>query len=706
MAKKAAGGGYRGWASAASKAEAFAGYARGIQAVEPVVRRATAAGEYLDIAPNRTSVRDRFTRDDYEAFRPEEAIPTKPKDIIKACMDAYRDVGLVRNMVDLMADFTVQGLDINHPNERIEKFHKEWFRRVGGPSVSERFCNYLYRTGNVLPRRHVAKLTARDEERLRKAVAEPDMEMDPPPQVGRREIPMRYSFLNPLSVEVVGGELAQLLGADSFRFSIKLPESLAKRIAKPKGQADREMVAKLPPEVRAAAQRGDRTVLLRKDRVRAYYYKRDDWAAWATPLLTPILPNLIQLRKMQLCDIAALDGAISCIRVWKLGSLDHSIVPEPEVMTRLAEMLAQNVGGGVMDLVWGPDIDLIETSTDVHQFLGETKYAPVLNLIYAGLGIPPTLTGSSAAGGFTNNWISMKTLVERLEYGRAILRMFWEEELRIIQKAMGFRFPATLVFDNLLTDEAQEKQLLLSLADRDLISIETVQELFGLTPEIEAVRTRREHRRRKDGLLPPKASPFHSPHVKDDLVKSFAATGAYPPSQFGVELQEGKEGEQAPLDVKAKHDQSLKPKGEPGEGRPLNSKDSKKRKRKKVSPRTSAFMADVAWADDAQAAIAGMVGPAYLKARGKKTLRELTEDESRKFEKLKFALLCQFKAGAKVTREEVGKLLGGKLSVPRGVWRLLRAAAARYAEANGRAPTLDVARRLQSAVFAAYRGDY
>ena len=44
-----------------------------------------------------------------------------------------------------------------------------------------------------------------------------------------------------------------------------------------------------------------------------------------------------------------------------------------------------------MDLVWGPDIELLESKTNVHQFLGEAKYTPHLNSVYAGLGIPPTL---------------------------------------------------------------------------------------------------------------------------------------------------------------------------------------------------------------------------------------------------------------------------------------------------------------------------
>ena len=34
-------------------------------------------------------------------------------------------------------------------------------------------------------------------------------------------------------------------------------------------------------------------------------------------------------------------------------------------------MLAANVGGGTKDIVWGPDIEMIETASDLQAFLGE-----------------------------------------------------------------------------------------------------------------------------------------------------------------------------------------------------------------------------------------------------------------------------------------------------------------------------------------------
>ena len=155
-----------------------------------------------------------------------------------------------------------------------------------------------------------------------------------------------------------------------------------------------------------------------------------------------------------------------------------------------------------MDLVWGPDIELLESKTNVHQFLGEGKYTPHLNSVYAGLGIPPTLTGTFGAAGTTNNFISLKTLTQRLQYGRDMLARFWEQEIVALQKAMGFKAPAFIEFDRMdLSNEDAEKALLIQLADRNLISDELIQAKFDINPNIEKARITKENRRRKNGKI-------------------------------------------------------------------------------------------------------------------------------------------------------------------------------------------------------------
>ena len=54
---------------------------------------------FIDIEPNR-SVKPGFGKDDYYAFRPDEAVPNQQRRIIRMCMDAYDKVGIIRNIID------------------------------------------------------------------------------------------------------------------------------------------------------------------------------------------------------------------------------------------------------------------------------------------------------------------------------------------------------------------------------------------------------------------------------------------------------------------------------------------------------------------------------------------------------------------------------------------------------------------------------
>ena len=86
-------------------------------------------------------------------------------------MQAYDKVGIIRNVIDLMSDFASQGLTLVHPNKTIEKFYRKWFNQVNGVDRSERFLNYLYRTGNVVVKRRTARLNKQKEAELRRSAA-------------------------------------------------------------------------------------------------------------------------------------------------------------------------------------------------------------------------------------------------------------------------------------------------------------------------------------------------------------------------------------------------------------------------------------------------------------------------------------------------------------------------------------------------------
>lgn len=615
--------------------------------------------DYSNLDTN-TGGRPGLTRSDYYFFRPDEAPPKEIKAIIDRAEDIYQRVGLVKNVVDLMGDFACQGIRIVHKNKRIERFYRRWFKKIKGKDRSERFLNNLYKSGNVVIDRRTAKISLKVTDKLYQALGNADLQMVEMPEVNveKREIPWKYTFLNSVFVDVTAGQLSSFLHNKTYE--LKLPANLAKIINNPKSEAEKQVVSNLPQQIIDAA-KSKKGYPLDPDKTIVFHYKKDDWQAWAYPMIYAIMDDITIIEKLKLADMAALDGAISNIRIFKLGSLEHRIAPTKAATAKLAQILGNNVGGGTMDLIWGPDIELIESKTTVHQFLGESKYIPHMNSVYAGLGIPPTLTGTFGAAGTTNNFISLKTLTQRLQYGRDVLVEFWENEIALVQKAMGFKYPAKIEFDRMdLSNEDSEKALLVQLADRNIISDELLQTRFGFDPDMEKSRLNREQRERESNRMVKKSGPFYEAQTDNALKKIALQTGIVSPSQVGLELDKKKSGEKSALELKQPssptpsrmaNDSKESLPGIPGQGRPKNSKDSQKRKTKTFSPQTGAGL--MIWASKAQDKISEIINPVLLEFYNKKNLRSLSASETNEAELTKTKILFNLKPFAKIDNDMI-----------------------------------------------------
>jgi len=590
-----------------SKKDAFEKFSGSIDAYEGVSKASRFHRDFIDVEPNR-SVKPSFTHQDYYAFRPEEQVPTKQKRIIKMCMDAYDKVGIIRNIIDLMGDFGCQGINIVHENESVEKFFKQWFKKIDGKERSERFLNNLYRTGQTVVYRSNANITPDITKYIKSMANDITVEL---PDIERNQIPWRYNFFNPLNIDMKNGNINMFLGVRNYEI-----DSGAFLDNFKEGSVPAHVLDTLPPTVKQAIKKGQKKIDLEKDRLSIFYYKKDDWQRWANPLVYAILDDIVMLEKMRLADMSALDGAISNIRLWTLGNLDHKILPNKTAINKLRNILASNTGGGTMELV-----------------------------IYAGLGVPPTLTGmANNGGGFTNNFISLKTLVERLQYGRDQLTKFWERELELVRRAMGFRKPAHVVYDQMsLSDESSEKNLLIQLADRDIISHETVLERFKEVPSVEKMRLKREDKARNSDKLPEKASPFHNPN-KD----------------FEIEKMD----KQAEINEKvAENKERSKPK-EPA-GRPLNKKDEEPRKKRVETPKSKPGVAElILWAGSSYDVISENFNKAFLAINEKKNMRSLTKAQVSDLEKMKMDVLLNVKPLSEIKNDDFKNVLYGNKKMP------------------------------------------
>ena len=639
---------------------------------------------FLSMEPG-LSVRDSYSKNSYYGFRPGEEPPNHQQDIMQRCMSAYDKVGIIKNVIDLMGDFGSQGISLVHSDPNAQKFYRRWWEEIGGSERSERFLNNLFRTGNVIVKRRYVKLTKVNQITLTKG--DEDLKYLEE-KMSTRRIPFVYNFLNPTTIEVDGGETALFSGDKKYfvKISKKIRDEFKKK---------NSTLKNLPVDIINALKNNQERIELKPETIEVFHYKKDDWQLWAYPMINPILDDITMLEKMKLADMSALDGAISNIRLWRLGDLEHKILPTKAAIDKLRDVLATNVGGGTMDLVWGPEIDFKESNSQVYKFLGNEKYGPVLNSIYAGLGIPPTLTGiAGQSGGFTNNFISLKTLIERLEYGRNMLSKFWNGEIRKVQKAMGFKNPAYIHFDHMiLSDDSSEKALLIQLADRDVISLETVRERFGENEEIETARVKRESRARESYKIPPKAGPYHNAQQEDEFNKI-----ALNKDQISIEqVSRVKRNPQAPIG----QEPGTNPKSEnpkqpsPENGRPKNARDTKPRKQRRVNPRTNPGKASaLIWAISAQKKIADSLLPSFLAHCNKKDSRTLTKSQSNEFELLKLSVLSHLELFQEITDEVILGILESEPNLTPLILSEIASLKQDFFNSNSKEPSLEEMRQI------------
>lgn len=606
------------------------------------------------------NLRTGHNRHDYDAGRPHDKLPTEHAKIIESCQAIYRRVGMVRNIIDLMTDFAAEGLELQHTKRKEERFFREWANRVNLQGRAHDFMKLLMRDANVIVRRKNGLLAPKAVDEMSKGGITPTGTVDEtevadlPEKIGttkkktkRREIPWRYTFLSPVIIEKIGGEVGRFFGSDAL--GMRIPHELANAIKSPKTKAEKDFVSKLPQEViNAAKKRGGGLAKLNMDMIYVDYYKKDDWEDWGTPFLYGVLEDVMFKEKMRLADMAALDGVINVIRLWRLGKSDQQILPTAAAVDKLVDILQHNGGGGVMDLVWDDMIDLQVEYPPTDKILGAEKYAGVNADIVRGLGIPDSLVGGQDLG--TRNaqsaFVQLKTLVERLEYVRGRAIRWMEGELRLVADAMGYkRIPAINFGTMSLRDEAAEKQLMIQLLDRGIISSEKTTEAFGVNYMIELERIKNEQKIREDnpGILE-KSNPYNRPFTtlekQNELaIKLERAKQSF--SQGGGNGTEDNGGGDNPSGDQPRDD------GDNDSGRPASTKDTEQRDER--TPKTLSVLNVLA--DGLVDQVDELIDEAFLKENSIKTMRSLTKAQRNQLDRTKRGILSVLQPGDTVTKK-------------------------------------------------------
>lgn len=644
------------------------------------------------------SLRPGFNRYDFDEKRPCDKLPTKHADIMNACKAIYLKVGLVRNIIDLMTDFAADGLELQHPIKKQERFYREWAKRVNLQNRVHDFMKLIMRDANVIVRRKMASLSKGAAQEMSKAGVVGLTTIDesnypqPPEKIKTfkkafkpREIPWRYTFLSPSLIEKIGGEVGRFFGADVL--GMRIPKNLSNAINNPKTIAEKEFVSQLPPEIVAAVKNGSSFIKLDMDRVYVDYYKKDDWDDWGTPFLYGVLEDVMFKEKMRLADMAALDGVINVIRLWKLGKSDQQILPTKAAVDKLIDILQHNVGGGVMDLVWDDMIDLQVEYPPTDKILGPDKYKVVNSDIVKGLGIPDALIGGVDLG--TRNaqsaFVQLKTLVERLEYVRGRAIRWMENELRLVADAMGYKHIPSISFGIMsLRDEAAEKQLVIQLLDRGIISAEKATEVFGVNFMIELERMKNEQELRDEhpGLLE-KANPYYRPISVMEKQ-----------TELAIQLQNAKtatedNGGSNPLGDQPSNDST------PQNGRPPNTVDTKDRDTRTPTTLSVVQLIGLNKLDQ----IDNLADQLYLERHNAKNIRSLSSGHKQELERIKYTMLAVLSTDDEVDKDSISKKLQNNTDKIEKLFQLIKQSISDFVSYTGRPITAGEKRVLVASAW-------
>lgn len=410
-------------------------------------------------------------------------IPEKFDDQIRSCRKAYYSCSIVRNVMDLMTDFVLDGFDIDHEDKEVQKFYQNWVNNFNVYNALQEFVRHFLVECNVISRRVTAKLTKPVERMIFASVDIKLYTADFREKVSKNEIPVKYIFIDPATVSWKGGDLSMY--SDTRQLVAEIDFAKLSQSKEHKKFID-TIKNTFPEDIRKAIEAGkSNTYDLDMDKIQVFHSKKDSWDQWATPFLVSVIPDIYFKQKLKQADLSVLDGVINVLRIWKLGDHTKEIFPTSEVAERLQSILNHNEGNGVMDLIWDSMLQVQELYPPVDKMLGSEKYDHADKDILVGLGIPEVLIGGKGAN-FSNAFIQLKTIAKRLEAARRACQTWLMNEISLINEAMGFESDPHISFNSSsFSDESTMRQFLLGLWDRGVLASESVLEMVGKNYDIQ-----------------------------------------------------------------------------------------------------------------------------------------------------------------------------------------------------------------------------
>lgn len=445
--------------------------------------------------------------------QPYTSLSQSPHEKIKLAMMYFNTDPLVGKIIELMKIFSNDGFKNECSDPEIKRWYDNWADMVDLKLIlSWMFLEY-YRSGNVVTSRVLMtykedKFGLDSPEYGHGSVKPEDLkeaEAAAKKMYSKKSIPIAYTVLNPLTIFVSNVNAYQ----DSLFVKADLPVP-----SNSENDAYSLIIKEMPKNLGEIAKKAGLQPLSDKN-TRRILRMRQPYEPYGSVLMERAFNAIYEKNKLRQMDMSMVNSAINQIIKVTVGNDDY---PATQKQIKNLATAFQNAGKG-QAIFWNHtlQIEVIKPDTSV---LNNQKYDRVNEDIRNAFGISEILTGGgSSKTNFATAYLSLKAFMANLMEGRNDILRWLDGEYKDIAKAMGFKTYPTPSFNPLsLTDEIAEKQIIMQLVDRGIISYESAQSRLGYDPRIERDRREKELPDIKEGILGFAGNPFQQEKIGSEIV--------------------------------------------------------------------------------------------------------------------------------------------------------------------------------------------
>jgi hypothetical protein len=417
---------------------------------------------------------------------------------IELVTKAYFNVAIVRNVINLMVDFSVSKIHLKGGTKPARDFIKAWFKSTGMRSFVRRYFLEYYRSGNTFIYKYNGRLSTEHYNKLKTAgVVELESKAALEPK-----LPIRYVILNPSQVFLQKGAMANngyVRAMSTFELA---------RLKNAQTEEDKQVFRDLPKAIQESIKKGAAFryvyIPLEQDRLFYTFYRKQDYEPLAVPMIFAVLPDIEWKLTLKAMDMSLTKTMDQIFLLVTAGRAADQYNPSSSIkgLDLLRKIFAEQAIGRVLVADYTAKAEWV--MPDFKGLLGKEKYERVNEDIKEGLQF--VFFGDEK---FANAQTKARILIESLKEGRAaFIEDFLQAEINKVCETMGFRGSPTAEFEEIrMQDEALMARLYTQMAQVGLLTPDELNKALetGMLPTKEqSIQDQEEYKEmRKDGLYVP-----------------------------------------------------------------------------------------------------------------------------------------------------------------------------------------------------------